>query len=234
MRKDHDPDPNRPRSGGPRTDEGKAKSAENSQKHGVLSENIVTLRTENPALYEEIRASYFDALEPVGFLETDLVEDIVWSKWRQMRAIRVETATIDERMDNEAEYWRRQCPTVDSPTRTCHAIKTLVDESNDLQHLNRYETRFHRMYHRSLRLLLELQEKRKRDGGSVPAPVPESTPAPPTEPRPTESARPRAQNINLPNELPAARTHPPLGANFFTRNYIKAPWTAPPPLTRAA
>src|SRR5919107_4813810 len=129
MKKDRDSLTEFPRSGGPRTDEGKAKSAANSQRHGVLSEKIVVLRTENPALYDKIRASYFDALEPLGFLECDLVEDIVWSKWRQMRAIRVETATIDERMDNEAEYWNRQCPTVDSPTRTCHAIKTLVDES---------------------------------------------------------------------------------------------------------
>ena len=77
MKKDHDPHPNRPRSGGPRTEEGKASSAANSQRHGVLSEKIVVLRTENPALYDKIRASYFDALEPVGFLECDLVEDIV-------------------------------------------------------------------------------------------------------------------------------------------------------------
>jgi hypothetical protein len=135
MRKDQvsntKPDSGRQRSGGPRTEEGKVNSSANSQRHGILSEKIVVLQSENPEAYNQLRRNYFDSLAPVGFLECDLVEDIVWSKWRQMRAMRVETATIDEQMDRQAGYWQRVCPTVDSATRTCHAMKTLV-ESNDL------------------------------------------------------------------------------------------------------
>jgi hypothetical protein len=232
MRKDHDsnskPDNGRPRSGGPRTEEGKAKSSANSQRHGILSEKIVVLQSENPEAYNQLRRNYFDSLAPIGFLECDLVEDIVWSKWRQMRAMRVETATIDEQMDRQAGYWERVCPTVDSATRTGHAMKTLVDESNDLQHLSRYETRFHRMYHRSLRQLLELQEKRRRDGaGSEPQPAP-GTPAEP-------------ENTNLPNEQPEPSRERALGAPFTIRNVTTAPNTqpnraadTPPPLTVAA
>jgi hypothetical protein len=147
-----------------------------------------------------------------------------------MRAMRVETATIDEQMDRQAGYWERVCPTVDSATRTCHAIKTLVDESNDLQHLSRYETRFHRMYHRSLRQLLELQEKRKRDGDTVPGPAPVAE----TQPESSESARPTTQNTKLPNELPAARTQFPVAETFNKRNDLAAPVTVPPPLAAAA
>jgi hypothetical protein len=223
MSKEIDCDRRKP--GGPKTDEGKARSAGNSVRHGVLSEKIVVLQSENPETYNQLRRNYFDALQPVGFLECDLVEDIVWSKWRQIRAMRVETAAIDERMDLDAEYWERQCPTVDPDTRTAHAIKTLVDESNDLQHLSRYETRFHRMYHRSLRQLLELQERRKRDGATAPEQplYPTVEPETETESRSSGSVQPAAQ-LNLPNELQAA---------FTKRNELHIA-TNPPPLAVAA
>jgi hypothetical protein len=153
-------------------------------------------------------------LRPVGLLETGLVEEMVWAKWRQMRAIRVETATIDERMDDESTYWEEVCPNVDDDTRTAHAVKSLVDDSNDLQHLSRYETRFHRMFHRSLRQLLELQEKRRRDG----QPVETTTPAPEPEP----------EKVKLPNEQPAVAPR-----NFHARQDRLQP-RDPVPRTAAA
>jgi hypothetical protein len=221
-----DPNSKHSRSGGPRTEEGRAKSSGNSQRHGVLSDKIVVLQSENAAAYNELRRNYYDSLKPVGFLETQLVDDIVWSKWRQMRAMRVETAAIDEQMDVDASFWERECPTVDSGTRTSHAIKTLVDESNDLQHLSRYETRFHRMYHRSLRQLLELQEKRRLDGAG--SETPEPAPAP-SEP----------ENINLPNEQPASEPPVDFAAapdGFTPRNRIRgaSPQPSPPESALAA
>jgi hypothetical protein len=104
------------------------------------------------------------------------------------------------------------------------------------------------MYHRSLRQLLELQEKRRRDGATAtpPASIPRA-PAPPntptdttvtgetqTETRPSGSGRPDTQNTKLPNEQPAAHAQRPGGATFTRRNHIAAPKTAPPPLTIAA
>ncbi|HET8547480.1 MAG TPA: hypothetical protein VFL57_05740 [Bryobacteraceae bacterium] len=225
-------DKERLRSGGPRTEEGRASSSQNAKRHGVLSEKIIVLQGEKLAEYKELKRNYHESLRPVGFLECQLVDDIVWSKWRQMRAMRVETATIDEKMDEEREYWERECPTVDDDTRAAHAIKTLVDESNDLQHLSRYETRFHRMYHRSLRQLLELQEKRKLDGETIAAEPPE----PPEQSRDPQaaSARQRA-NMNLPNEL--AGPEPAAAAPAFTpRNPIRTPAAveSPPRITAAA
>src|ERR671933_78538 len=106
MKKDPDsqtnPESPRGRSGGPRTEEGKAKSSANSVRHGILSEKIVVLQSEHPEVYNQLKRNYYDSLEPVGFLECELVDDMVWAKWRQMRSVRVETATIDERMDVEA------------------------------------------------------------------------------------------------------------------------------------
>jgi hypothetical protein len=179
----------RPRSGGPRTLEGRERSSNNSRRHGILSEKIVVLQSESQDDYRQLRRSYYEELRPVGIIEKDLVDDMVWAKWRQLRAMTVETGAIDKQMDDQKEYWEDRCPTVDCETRTAHAIKTLVDESNDLQHLSRYETRFHRMYHRSLRLLVELQERRRRDGQAI-------------EP-------PEAEKQNLPNEQPSTGSKPP-------------------------
>ena len=178
-----------PRSGGPRTETGRAKSSANALRHGVLSEKIVVLERENEQDYYELKRTYYESLNPVGFLEAELVDEIVWAKWRQMRSIRCETATFDLTNNDHIEYWEEALPEADVDLRTARATKVLVGVSQVLQHLNRYETRFHRVYHRSLRVLLELQEKRRQDGQTV-EPV-----APP--------ARPGNEKTKLPNEQPS-------------------------------
>jgi hypothetical protein len=193
----------RPRSGGPQSPDGKARSAKNARRHGVLSEDIVVLRSERQSDHDQLVREYYDEFQPVNLRERELVDEMIWAKSRQKRAIRVETATIDERMDDENQKWTRECPTVDDDTRTASAIKSLVDDPNELQHLSRYETRFHRMYHRALRLLLELQEKRLKQGGTLsPAPSPDPHEPVPSSDLPNEQAAPAAENANLPNEQP--------------------------------
>jgi hypothetical protein len=226
-----------PRSGGPQTPEGRKRAAQNSRRHGILSENIVVLRSESEADWEALLNGYLEELHPVGFLETRLVQQMAWAEWREIRAIRVESATIDRQMDNDNQMWQRDCPTVDDDTRTCHAVKQLVDESNDLQHLSRYETRFNRMYHRALKQLLELQEKRRLEGrsidsdSSVVSKPSAGTTSVAQEPAPGCPAGGAAEtvNMNLPNEQPGDGEK----QNYQVRNVIQSPET-PPPLVLAA
>jgi hypothetical protein len=221
--KNHDSSKNnadrRPRSGGPQTPAGKQQSAANSRRHGILSENIVVLCTESEAQWEDLLNGYLEEFQPVGFLENRLVQQIAWAEWRQFRAIRVESATINRQIDLDGDRVKREYVRVDNDTRTCVSVQKLVDTSNDLQHLSRYETRFNRMYYRALNQLLAVQQKRRRDGQ-------------PTEPAPVESVEseaPQPEKSKLPNEQPVAASEP--DSHEHPRNGDSE---TPPPLIPAA
>jgi hypothetical protein len=179
---------------GPKTEEGRRKSAANSTRHGILSNKAIVLQSESNDEFEDLKRRYYESLVPVGLIESELVDEMILAKWRQRRTITCETATIDNQMDIEAEKLATTTIDIDDATRTAHAIQTLANESNDLALLSRYETRFHRMYHRALKQLLDLQDRRKRDGQPVetkkpaPAPEPENTKLP-NEPRSPLSER---------------------------------------------
>ncbi|HET8549256.1 MAG TPA: hypothetical protein VFL57_14680 [Bryobacteraceae bacterium] len=196
------------RSGGPQTHAGKQRSAGNATRHGVLSNKMIVLQSECHEEYEHLRASYYGELQPVGVMESELVDEMIWAKWRQRRAITCETATIDLQMDAEADEVEQTITDIDDSTRTAHAIRTLANESRDLDLLNRYETRFHRMFHRAFRQLLELQDRRRRDGQPVetkeltPALEPENKKLPNEQPGAPARAAALPENVNLPNEQP--------------------------------
>ena len=219
--KKHDTSYDKTRSGGPKTPEGKKRSAANSRTHGILSESIAVLQSESEADWEELLNGYVEEMKPVGFLEARLVQQMAWAEWRQIRAIRVESAAIDRQMDlDDREKWRTDCPTVDDHTRTSYAVQKLVDDSATLQHLSRYETRFNRMYHRALTQLLDLQEKRRHDGAGVSPCVPAPQPAAP------EAPSAEREKINLPNEQPSAAAQ----QNYTPRNLVTQELPGSPPL----
>ena len=59
---------NAPRSTGPRTAEGKARSAENSLVHGLTAQQVV-ISIEDRCAYEELRATLIAEHRPVGAQE---------------------------------------------------------------------------------------------------------------------------------------------------------------------
>ena len=72
---------NAKKSTGPKTPEGKAKSAQNATKHGLLSGRPL-LADEDPAAYEEHRLTLLHELWPETPLEQGIVERIAASQWR--------------------------------------------------------------------------------------------------------------------------------------------------------
>jgi hypothetical protein len=185
--------------GGPKTVEGRKRSAMNALRHGVLSDKMIVLQSEKQEYYDKLRREYYEELNPVGLMEAELVDEMIWAKWRQRRCIIAETATIDMQMDDEAAKLR---PDIEDALRSAHAIRTISNESNDLAHLSRYETRFHRMFHRAFRQLLELQDRRKRDGQTIETTetTTDRAPASAAEKRSQPDLQ-RAEKAKLPNEL---------------------------------
>jgi hypothetical protein len=78
------------RSKGPRTAEGKARSAQNALKHGLRGEKFVVLGDEDLAAFDALEAALMAELAPQGALQAVLARRIVAATWRLERAERME------------------------------------------------------------------------------------------------------------------------------------------------
>src|SRR5690242_6931640 len=91
----------RPRSGGPRTAEGRARSSMNALKHG-LSAKTLLFPNESSVQFAEILDAYHDCLRPQNQVEAGLVAQLAAARWRLRRVWRYETAVLDLEMDAAA------------------------------------------------------------------------------------------------------------------------------------
>ena len=85
------------RSRGPRTAEGKARSAQNALKHGLRAEKYVVLRDEDRDAFAALEAAIIGELAPEGVLQTILARRIARAAWRLERAERLEVELFEER-----------------------------------------------------------------------------------------------------------------------------------------
>jgi hypothetical protein len=85
------------KSRGPRTPEGKARSAQNALKHGMRAQKHIVLPDEDAAEFAELEAALVEELAPVGALQTVLARRVAVAAWRLARADRLETELFEER-----------------------------------------------------------------------------------------------------------------------------------------
>jgi hypothetical protein len=99
-----------PRSGGPRTQEGKEVTRWNATRHGISSPAPVVPGLEEPADWQEHREGILESLSPVGHLEFTLAERVALVSWRLHRVTRYETEAIavyQERVEEDLAESRR-------------------------------------------------------------------------------------------------------------------------------
>jgi hypothetical protein len=84
------------RSRGPKTPDGKARSAQNALKHGMCAQKCVVLPDEDAAEFAALEAALMEELAPEGALQTVLAQRIVAATWRLARAERLETELFAE------------------------------------------------------------------------------------------------------------------------------------------
>ncbi len=121
---------------GPRSPEGKAKSAQNARKHGLTAADLV-IGPEDRAEFEEMLAEFRDEIEPTGPLENTLFDQFVSAAWNLRRIRRMETEL---------------CSGAESYTQ-------LLDDDQlqkKLDRLARHQTRIERSFHRALKELKAL------------------------------------------------------------------------------
>src|SRR5262245_49268031 len=87
---------------GPKTPEGKTRSARNALKHGLRAEKHVVL-PEDAAEFARLEAARVAELGPVGALQTVLARRVAVAAWRVARADRLAAATgLGPRFPNAA------------------------------------------------------------------------------------------------------------------------------------
>ena len=110
----------RKRSGGPRTAEGKSRSAQNATKHGILASGAVIRAgegTEDAAAFDGLLEPLRRDLRPNGELQEMLVERLAVTAWRWRRVIRFELGAIRSRADEAVHDWTCQ------QVRACQAAQ---------------------------------------------------------------------------------------------------------------
>jgi hypothetical protein len=85
------------KSRGPKTPEGKARSAQNALKHGLRAQKHVVLPEEDADEFAGLEAAMIEELAPVGALQTVLARRVVVAAWRLARADRLEVELFAHR-----------------------------------------------------------------------------------------------------------------------------------------
>ena len=202
-----------PRSGGPRTEAGKAKCAQNAVKHGATSTKVFVLTNENPEAWNKLLAAAISDYAPTTEIEHRYVEAIAFSLWRLRRIWAVQTCAINLEMDAQAAQFAATYAEADENVRRTLAVQALTAEEQDLERFARYEAAIQRAHDRAVRNLKNLREMRaaqpeqleitKQTPEAVePEPLPQlQTPA-------SEAFDPRTPYVQpVLSELPTANLH---------------------------
>ena len=88
------------KSKGPKTAEGKARSAQNALKHGLRAQKHMVLPGEDAAEFAALEAALIEELAPEGALEAALARRVVAATWRLERAERIEAELFARKMES--------------------------------------------------------------------------------------------------------------------------------------
>lgn len=108
---------------GPKTEEGKARSAMNALKHGLRSSSLAVPYLENPEDWEAHRGLVLRDLSPVGYMETILSERVAALLWRMGRVVRYESEVVSIAINGVEEGEFR--PVTENPAEEKKRAETL-------------------------------------------------------------------------------------------------------------
>ncbi len=222
---------NAKKSTGPKTRQGKLRSAYNSLNHGLCAVTVV-LPGENAERYDYLRQEYMDHIRPATAIETQLADLFIADQWRRERGVRYETALA---LEGRA-FWdrdiKKQYPGISEAVVDGLIFGRRANAKNDrtLQQLDRYERRLTSNSVRTWRLLKEIQNSRPpvdpeapdtNSGPPAPMepwphPLPERVAPPEPAPEPVQPAENKAQETHTqkaPNEPIPESEHQPMAAN---------------------
>ena len=157
---------NAARSTGPRTPEGKARSAQNGRKHGFTASTFAVVRLEDLDEIAHLRADLIAVYQPVNSQELFAIERIALAQQAILRAARLETGLfttcLNETLDPAGNPMFLMSPELvgDGDIEITRAqnrnyllgegFRRCVDQSNSWSLLIRYQTQAERHYRRAV------------------------------------------------------------------------------------
>jgi hypothetical protein len=136
---------------GPKTQAGKHRSSLNALRHGLTGQTIV-LPTDDLKSYQHHIQSFVNEYQPHGATESQLVQSLADTAWRQNRAAALETNLIALALEPNQP---------DDQVGTALVIASALDsQARALSTLSIHTQRLARQFEKTLALLNEIQSKR--------------------------------------------------------------------------
>ena len=170
------------KSRGPVTPEGRAKSSQNSVRHGLTATSIV-LPTESQEDFQILLDGYVEQFHPHGDVQMEMVEVMVAARWRLRRICTIETSLLNNELVRREDEMDREFNNISGDDRLAWVFQKLANHQQCLALLVRYEGALNRSYDRAFKHLMILQ---RPSPGAGPEQGPEQCPAPAS---PTNSPR---------------------------------------------
>lgn len=211
---------------GPKTPEGKSKSARNSTKHGAYAKTLI-LPGEKLADYHELVHSHLQLWAPTNLIEENLVREMATTLWRLRRQAPAESSLIGIQIQRMATALSAEFEAVNAAGLYALAFTALHSHGDGPAQISRQERRLLHQYQQLRQELLILREQLPP---TTPQPNPELTP-PENEPVETKLTDPP----DVPGEEHEEEPHPlPLLASATRVQNPHSPlYAALPPLTQA-
>jgi hypothetical protein len=155
---------NAKKSSGPRTEEGKARVSQNALKHGLLARDAV-LPGEDPAEFEAQLAALEADIQPGDALERELVRQIADAQWRMRRLVRLETGYLAAALDETRRFTAKCRPNELQPGYEGETLllgTALLNRTQALVHLARYDGHLGRRFDRAIRQIAQLRDAREK------------------------------------------------------------------------
>ena len=188
---------NAQRSTGPRTDEGKAHSALNATKHGILAHHVVNdKRPDDVAVFEEVYSRLIDEFAPRTVMETILVDRIFVCFWRLRRLAIAESLAITERL---VKYGVKKA----LRARDTPIVEPTLPDFDALEIYSRYDVTLERQLYRAMDQLHALRLRRSIQGA-----LQEKQSIPGTNERLPDEGEPLPDAISLPAPADVVPTLP--------------------------
>jgi hypothetical protein len=150
---------NAQKSTGPKTEEGKEKSALNGHRHGLTGSAIIMTEADQEA-FESFSKRFIADLKPVGMAETSFAELIAQDHYRLRRAQAIEENTFALGHFNKAAAFEAVHPQVhDAMTQA----RVFDFNGKIFQNLSLYEARINRRMLNNLKAFHNLQDRRKAE-----------------------------------------------------------------------
>ena len=200
---------NAQQSTGPRTAQGKAKSAANSTTHGFSGLHVnplapgCFLQIEDESQFLGLLNEYVVTYNPQHRDELDLLTEGVYAKWRQQRIWMAETSQIETAIAQNESELRKTLPMANA-----HLANGIAKSEAILKLYLRYDAQLHRHYRNCLKDLRDLQAERltpiepnqekeaELPNGFPSEPEPNEPNTPPKPPsQETETAKPIEPNV---------------------------------------